>query len=66
MNNIQKKIDKLENVVKEHIKNEIKNKKGKEPTQKEVEKIYKKRMQDYQKKISFSSKGYAIGGPVSL
>ncbi len=62
----KKRISNLVQVAKDHIKKEIENKERRTPTKKEIDKIYKERIKEYEKKINYSLKGFATGGPAAM
>lgn len=60
------RIDKLVKIAKERIKIEIEETQKRTPSNNEVDKIYKDRLNEYGKKLKKTMKSVAIGGPASL
>ena len=60
------RIEKLVKIAKERIKIEIEEKQKRTPSNNEVDKIYKNRLNEYGKKLKKTMKSVAIGGPASL
>jgi hypothetical protein len=60
------RIEKLVKIAKERIKIEIEEKQKRIPSNNEVDKIYKDRLNEYGKKLKKTMKSVAIGGPASL
>ena len=60
------RIEKLVKIAKERIKIEIEEKQKRTPSNNEVDKIYKERLNEYGKKLKKTMKSVAIGGPASL
>jgi hypothetical protein len=60
------RIEKLVKIAKERIKIEIEEKQKRTPSNNEVDKIYKDRLNQYGKKLKKTMKSVAIGGPASL
>jgi hypothetical protein len=60
------RIEKLVKIAKERIKIEIEETQKRTPSNNEVDKIYKDRLNEYGKKLKKTMKSVAIGGPASL
>jgi hypothetical protein len=60
------RIEKLVKIAKERIKIEIEEKQKRTPSNNEVDKIYKDRLNEYGKKLKKTMKSVAVGGPASL
>jgi hypothetical protein len=60
------RIEKLVKIAKERIKIEIEEKQKRTPSNNEVDKIYKDRLNQYGKTLKKTMKSVAIGGPASL
>ncbi len=60
------RIEKLVKIAKERIKEEIEEKQKRTPSNNEVDKIYKERLNQYGKTLKKTMKSVAIGGPASL
>jgi hypothetical protein len=60
------RIEKLVKIAKERIKIEIEETQKRTPSNNEVDKIYKDRLNQYGKKLKKTMKSVAIGGPASL
>ena len=60
------RIEKLVKIAKERIKIEIEEKQKRTPSNYEVDKIYKDRLNEYGKTLKKTMKSVAIGGPASL
>ena len=60
------RIEKLVKIAKERIKQEIEETQKRTPSNNEVDKIYKNRLNEYGKKLKKTMKSVAIGGPASL
>ena len=60
------RIEKLVKIAKERIKIEIEEKQKRTPSNNEVDKIYKDRLNQYGKKLKKTMKSVAIGGPASF
>ena len=60
------RIEKLVKIAKERIKIEIEEKQKRTPSNNEVDKIYKDRLNEYGKKLKKTMKSVATGGPASL
>jgi hypothetical protein len=60
------RIEKLVKIAKERIKEEIEETQKRTPSNNEVDKIYKDRLNEYGKTLKKTIKSVAIGGPASL
>ena len=60
------RIEKLFKIAKERIKEEIEDTQKRTPSNNEVDKIYKDRLNEYGKKLKKTMKSVAVGGPASL
>jgi hypothetical protein len=60
------RIEKLVKIAKARIKEEIEETQKRTPSNNEVDKIYKDRLNEYGKKLKKTMKSVAIGGPASL
>ena len=60
------RIEKLVKIAKDRIKIEIEDKQKRTPSNNEVDKIYKDRLNEYSKKLKKTMKSVATGGPASL
>ena len=60
------RIEKLVKIAKERIKIEIEETQKRTPSNSEVDKIYKDRLNEYGKTLKKTMKSVAIGGPASL
>jgi len=60
------RINKLVKIAKERIKIEIEETQKRTPSNNEVDKIYKDRLNEYGKKLKKTMKSVATGGPASL
>lgn len=60
------RIEKLVKIAKERIKEEIENTQKRTPSNNEVDKIYKNRLNEYGKTLKKTMKSVAVGGPASL
>ena len=60
------RIEKLVKIAKARIKEEIEEKQKRTPSNNEVDKIYKDRLNEYGKTLKKTMKSVAIGGPASL
>lgn len=60
------RINKLVEIAKERIKIEIEEKQKRTPSNNEVDKIYKDRLNEYGKTLKKTMKSVATGGPASL
>ena len=60
------RIEKLVKIAKERIKEEIMDTQKRTPSNSEVDKIYKDRLNEYSKTLKKTMKSVAIGGPASL
>lgn len=60
------RIEKLVKIAKERIKEEIEETQKRTPSNNEVDKIYKDRLNQYGKTLKKTMKSVAIGGPASL
>jgi len=60
------RIEKLVKIAKERIKIEIEETQKRTPSNNEVDKIYKDRLNEYGKTLKKTMKSVAIGGPASL
>lgn len=60
------RIEKLVKIAKERIKEEIEETQKRTPSNNEVDKIYKDRLNEYGKTLKKTMKSVAVGGPASL
>jgi hypothetical protein len=60
------RIEKLVKIAKERIKEEIEETQKRTPSNNEVDKIYKDRLNEYGKTLKKTIKSVAVGGPASL
>lgn len=60
------RIEKLVKIAKERIKEGIEEMQKRTPSNNEVDKIYKERLNEYGKKLKKTMKSVAVGGPASL
>ncbi len=60
------RIEKLVKIAKDRIKEEIMDTQKRTPSNSEVDKIYKDRLNEYSKTLKKTMKSVAIGGPASL
>jgi hypothetical protein len=60
------RIEKLVKIAKERIKEEIEDTQKRTPSNNEVDKIYKDRLNEYGKTLKKTMKSVAVGGPASL
>jgi hypothetical protein len=60
------RIEKLVKIAKERIKEEIEDTQKRTPSNNEVDKIYKERLNEYGKTLKKTMKSVATGGPASL
>jgi hypothetical protein len=60
------RIEKLVKIAKERIKEEIVDTQKRTPSNSEVDKIYKDRLNEYGKTLKKTMKSVAVGGPASL
>jgi TPP-dependent pyruvate/acetoin dehydrogenase alpha subunit len=60
---LEERVKKIEAEVKKRIREDIEERQKRKPTNKEVEEIYRKRVETYERNLNRTNTGLATGGP---